>query len=66
MTIKKTDEKTDEKKATFAEHVADTHRKTERPGAVVTGDNVSGDVVAKEQETTDAAEEEKSEAGEDS
>jgi len=60
----KTDTK--DQKVTLAEHVAETHRSTERAGAVVTGDSVSGDVVAKEQETTDAAEEEKSEAGEDS
>lgn len=52
------------KKVTLAEHVADTHREKEHAGAVVTGDIVSGDVVAKVQ-TSDAAEEEP-ESGEDS
>ena len=56
-----------EKKVTLAEHVADTHREKEKLGNVVTGDIVSGDVVAEEQESTDAAEEEeKEESGEDS
>lgn len=59
---------TNETKVTLAEHVADTHREKEKLGNVVTGDIVSGDVVAKEQEeSTDAAEDkEEEESGEDS
>jgi hypothetical protein len=50
---------TEQKKVTLAEHVADTHRETGRPGKVVTGDIVSGDVVEdeEEEESTDAEEE---------
>lgn len=60
----------DIKKVTLGDHVADTHRNTERVGNVVTGDVVSGEVVPKDDEekpteTTDAAEE-TSEGGEDS
>ncbi len=55
----------EQKKVTLGQHVADTHRETGRPGKVVTGDIVSGDVVAEEEEeSTDAAEEE--ESGDDS
>ena len=55
---------TEQKKVTLAEHVADTHREKGRPGNVVTGDMVGGDVVAEEEESTDAAEDEGS--GDDS
>ncbi len=55
----------EQKKVTLGQHVADTHRETNRPGKVVTGDIVSGDVVAEEEESTDAAEEEEG-SGEDS
>ena len=59
----------DKKKVTLGDHVADTHRNTERVGNVVTGDVVSGEVVPEDDEekpteTTDAAEE--TEGGEDS
>ena len=55
----------EQKKVTLAKHVADTHRETGRPGNVVTGDIVSGDVVDEEEESTDAPEEEEG-SGEDS
>ena len=55
----------EQKKVTLAEHVADTHREKGRPGNVVTGDIVSGDVVDEEEESTDAPEEEEG-SGEDS
>ncbi len=53
-----------QKKVTLAEHVADTHRGKERPGNVVTGDIVGGDVVDEEEEESTDAEEEGS--GDDS
>jgi hypothetical protein len=56
----------EQKKVTLAEHVADTHREKTRPGNVVTGDIVGGDVVdEEEEESTDAPEEEEG-SGEDS
>ncbi len=64
----------DTKKVTLGDHVASTHRNTERVGNVVTGDAVAGDVVPgdeeektveKTAETSDAAEE-TPEGGEDS
>jgi hypothetical protein len=56
----------EQKKVTLAKHVADTHRETGRPGNVVTGDIVSGDVVDEEEEESTDAPEEKEGSGEDS